>query len=127
MEEAEYLCDRIAVIHEGQLRIIGTVLEPFVVDKVDVAPEGKKGKTIIGGMVGYMVILLMFSGCMYPSLDMTAGEKERRTLEILLASPATREEIVLAKVMAASTAAFITGMLNVLSLGYTFTSWRRWR
>ncbi len=98
------------------------VLEPFTVDRVDVAPEGKKGKTIVGGMIGYMVILLMFSGCMYPSLDMTAGEKERRTLEILLASPATRDEIVLAKIMAASTAAFITALLNVLSLGYTFRS-----
>jgi len=27
MEEAEYLCDRIAVIHEGRLRIIGTMEE----------------------------------------------------------------------------------------------------
>jgi len=25
MEEAEYLCDRIAVIHEGRVRIIGTM------------------------------------------------------------------------------------------------------
>jgi sodium transport system ATP-binding protein len=27
MEEAEYLCDRITVIHEGKLRIIGTMEE----------------------------------------------------------------------------------------------------
>ncbi len=99
-----------------------TVLQPFAVDKVDVAPQGKRGKTILGGMIGYMVILLMFSGCMYPSLDMTAGEKERRTLEILLASPATREDIVLAKVFAASTAAFITSLLTIVSLGYSFRS-----
>jgi sodium transport system permease protein len=98
------------------------VLTPFAVDKVDVAPKGKKGKTALGGMIGYIVILLMFSGCMYPALDMTAGEKERRTLEILLASPATRQEIVLGKILAASTAAFITALLNVLSLAYAFSS-----
>jgi sodium transport system permease protein len=98
------------------------VLEPFTVEDTDVAPEGKQGGNFLGGLIGYMVILLMFSGCMYPSLDMTAGEKERRTLEILLASPARREDIVLAKILAASTAAFITALLNILSLGYVFTS-----
>lgn len=98
------------------------VLAPFAVDKVDVAPKGKKAKTLLGGMIGYMVILLMFSGCMYPAIDMTAGEKERRTLEILLASAAGRNEIVLGKILAASSAAFLTGLLNILSLAYTFQS-----
>ncbi|SPF42741.1 ABC-type Na+ efflux pump, permease component (fragment) [Candidatus Sulfopaludibacter sp. SbA4] len=79
-------------------------------------------KNFLGGLIGYMVILLMFSGCMYPALDMTAGEKERRTLEILLASAASREEIVLGKILAASTAAFLTALLNILSLAYTFQS-----
>jgi len=98
------------------------VLQPFAVERVDVAPKGKMAKTVIGGMIGYIVILLMFSGCMYPAIDMTAGEKERRTLEILLCSPAGRNEIVLGKILAASTAAFITALLNVLSLTYTFQS-----
>ena len=98
------------------------VLTPFRVDRIDVAPKGKKAKTMLGGMIGYMVILLMFSGCMYPALDMTAGEKERRTLEILLASAASREEIVLGKILAASSAAFVTALLNILSLAYTFQS-----
>jgi sodium transport system permease protein len=98
------------------------VLAPFAVDKVDVAPKGKKAKTLLGGMIGYMVILLMFSGCMYPALDMTAGEKERRTLEVLLASAAGRDEIVLGKILAASTAAFLTALLNILSLAYSFQS-----
>ncbi len=98
------------------------VLTPFAVDKVDVAPKGKKSQMALGGMIGYIVILLMFSGCMYPALDMTAGEKERRTLEILLASPASRQEIVLGKILAASSAAFLTALLNVLSLAYAFSS-----
>ncbi len=40
----------------------------------------------------------MFTGGMYPVIDMTAGEKERRTLEAFLASPAARQEIVLGKI-----------------------------
>lgn len=98
------------------------VLTPFTVDRVDVAPKGKLAKTLLGGMIGYIVVLLMFSGCMYPAIDMTAGEKERRTLEILLCSPAGRNEIVLGKILAASTAAFVTAILNIASLTYSFQS-----
>ena len=98
------------------------VLEPFAVEDVDVAPQGTRGKKFLGGMLGYMVILLMFTGCMYPAVDMTAGEKERRTLEILLASPAGRDDIVLGKILAASTAAFITATLNIFSIAISFQS-----
>ncbi len=98
------------------------VLEPFKVERVDIAPKGKMAKTLIGGMIGYIVILLMFSGCMYPAIDMTAGEKERRTLEILLCSPAGRNEIVLGKILACSSAAFVTALLNIMSLTYAFQS-----
>jgi sodium transport system permease protein len=98
------------------------VLEPFGVEDVDVAPQGTRGKKFLGGMLGYMVILLMFTGCMYPAVDMTAGEKERRTLEVLLASAAGRDEIVLGKILAASTAAFITATLNIFSIAISFQS-----
>src|SRR5215469_7371360 len=98
------------------------VLEPFSVEDVDVAPQGTRGRKFLGGMLGYMVILLMFTGCMYPAVDMTAGEKERRTLEVLLASAAGRDEIVLGKILAASTAAFTTATLNILSIAISFQS-----
>ena len=98
------------------------VLTPFTVSKVDVAPKGKKAKKMLGGLIGYMIILMIFSGCLYPAVDMTAGEKERRTLEILLASPAGRDEIVLGKILAASTAAFVTGCLNIASIAFSFQS-----
>ncbi len=110
---------RAALLSKG---IPEKVLEPFRVEDVDVAPQGTKGKKFLGGMLGYMVILLMFTGCMYPAVDMTAGEKERRTLEILLASPAGRDEIVLGKILAASTAAFTTATLNIFSIAISFQS-----
>jgi sodium transport system permease protein len=64
---------RVALAAKG---IPENVLEPFSVEDVDVAPQGTRGKKFLGGMLGYMVILLMFTGCMYPAVDMTAGEKE---------------------------------------------------
>src|SRR5262249_53800067 len=59
------------------------------------------------------------TGGMYPVIDMTAGEKERRTLEVLLASPAGRNEIVLGKLLATTAIIFLTALLAISSLLYS--------
>ena len=70
--------------------------------------------------LGYCVVMLMFSGGMYPAIDMTAGEKERRTLEALLSSPASRGEIILGKILATTTAVIVTAVLSITSLIVSF-------
>ena len=92
------------------------VLSPFTVKRVDLAPAKKMAGMFWGSMLGYVVVLLMFSGGMYPAIDLTAGEKERRTLEVLLSAPAGRDEIILAKILATTSAVAITALLSVLSL-----------
>lgn len=97
-----------------------TLLTPFSVEEVNVAPQKKMAGFVLGSMLGYMIVLMLFTGAMYPAIDMTAGEKERRTLEAILSSPASRDGIVLGKVAAAATAALITGTLTVASMMYSF-------
>lgn len=96
------------------------ILTPFGVARVNVAPEQRTAGAIFGGMLGYIVILLMFTGALYPAIDMTAGEKERRTLEVLLCSPAKRTDIVLGKILACATASIITAVLTMGSVLYSF-------
>lgn len=96
------------------------ILTPFTTTRVNVASEKKMSGLVFGSALGYVVILLMFTGAMYPAIDMTAGEKERRTLEAVLSSPAGRSEIVLGKITAAATAAFITALLTLGSMAYSF-------
>jgi sodium transport system permease protein len=96
------------------------ILTPFSTQRVNVASEKKMSGLIFGSALGYIVILLMFTGAMYPAIDMTAGEKERRTLEAVLCSPAGRNEVVLGKILATSTAAFITALLTLGSMAYSF-------
>lgn len=93
-----------------------TVLRPFTVKRENVASERRMGGFVLGSMLGYVVILLMFSGGMYPAIDMAAGEKERKTLEAILASPARRTEIALGKVLACMTATYATALLTTGSL-----------
>ena len=94
----------------------GSVLKPFTVKRQNVASERKMGGFVLGSMLGYIVILLMFSGGMYPAIDMAAGEKERKTLEALIASPARRTDIVLGKILACVTATYATALLTTGSL-----------
>jgi sodium transport system permease protein len=93
-----------------------SVLKPFTVKRENVASERKMGGFLLGSMLGYVVILLMFSGGMYPSIDMAAGEKERKTLEALIASPARRTDIVLGKILACVAAIYATALLTTGSL-----------
>ncbi len=93
-----------------------TVLTPFSVKRINLASDRKMGGFIFGTLLGYIVILLMFSGGMHPAVDMTAGEKERKTIEALLASPASRAEIVLGKTLATVVALYATALLTLMSL-----------
>ncbi len=99
-----------------KLGVSPDVLQPFAVKRVNVASERKMGGFILGTMLGYIVILLMFSGGMHPAVDMTAGERERKTMEALLASPVSRAEIVLAKILATVAALYATALLTLGSL-----------
>ena len=61
-------------------------------------------------MLPYLLLLLAFIGGMQLAIDATAGERERQSLEPLLATPASREAIISGKILA--TAAFT--LLSVL-------------
>jgi sodium transport system permease protein len=97
------------------------VLKPFEVKQENVAPPEKVSGAAFGGLIGYMVILLCMTGAMYPAMDLTAGEKERGTMETILSSPISRMHLVLGKFFLILTAALGTAALSVLSMGVSFS------
>jgi sodium transport system permease protein len=97
-----------------------TVLKPFLIKQDNVAPPEKVGGAAFGGIIGYMVILLCLTGGMYPAMDLTAGEKERGTMETILSSPISRVDLVLGKFLLVLTASLVTAALSVLSMGVSF-------
>jgi len=98
-----------------------SVLKPFEIKQDNVAPPEKVSGATVGGFVGYMVILLCLTGAMYPAIDLTAGEKERGTMETILSSPISRMHLVLGKFFLVLTAALSTAALSVLSMGVSFS------
>jgi sodium transport system permease protein len=97
-------------------------ITPFTIKRENVASERRMGGFLLGSMLGYIVILIMFSGGIYPAIDMATGEKERKTLEALLASPARRTELVLGKILACVTAIYLTALLTTSSLFISIAS-----
>ena len=73
------------------------------------------GKTV-GGILPYMFVIFMFTGAMYAGIDLSAGEKERGTLETLLSSPASRIEIVLGKFVVVTTIGLASALISMVGL-----------
>jgi sodium transport system permease protein len=65
-------------------------------------------------IIPFLLMMWMLTGAIYPAIDMTAGEKERGTMETLLISPAERAEIVFGKFSAVVAMGFGTALWNVL-------------
>ena len=96
-----------------------TLLKPFDVKRKNVAPPEKVGGNLVGGFVPYLIIILCFTGAMYPAMDLTAGEKERGTMETLLCSPVPRVDIVLGKFLMVLTGSVSAMVFMLLSMGTT--------
>lgn len=97
-----------------------SLVHPFSIVEQNVAPPEKVGGAIFGGLIPYFVILLCLTGAMYPAMDLTAGEKERGTIETILCSPVSRTHLVLGKFLMVLTASIATGVLSVISMAVSF-------
>jgi len=96
-------------------------VEPFRLKEANVASEGRQFQAVIGGILPYLIILFCFFGAFYPSLDLTAGEKERFTLETLLLAPVSRVDIAAGKFVVVFAAAITAAVLTTASLALTVT------
>jgi sodium transport system permease protein len=72
--------------------------------------------------VPYIIIILCLTGAMYPAIDLTAGEKERGTMETILCSPIGRLDLVLGKFLLVLTAALSTVVFAIVSMGLSFVA-----
>lgn len=96
------------------------IIKPFEVKQENVAPPEKVSGAALGGLLGYMVILLSMTGAIYPAIDLTAGEKERGTMETILSSPLSRVDLVLGKFLLVLSASLSTAILAIISMGTSF-------
>ena len=119
------LRDRTVREHLRHLQLPNSLVRPFEIEEKNVAPPEKVGGAILGGLVPDFVILLCLTGAMYPAMDLTAGEKERGTIETILCSPVSRTHLVLGKFLMVLTASLATVVLAIFSMAISFGASKR--
>jgi sodium transport system permease protein len=105
----------------GSLRLVARGIHPAVANPLQVAtrdvatPEARFD--LSQQILPYLLLLLAFIGGMQLAIDATAGERERQSLEALLATPVARESIISAKILA-------TAVFSLLSIAVTLVAYR---
>jgi sodium transport system permease protein len=117
--------DRTVREHLQARNLPETLARPFDIVETNVVAPEKVGGALLGGIVPYFVILLCLTGAMYPAMDLTAGEKERGTIETILCSPVSRTHLVLGKFLMVLTASIATAVLSIGSMAVSFAASKR--
>lgn len=92
---------------------------PFILSEKGIQVGKGTFGFIFGTFLGYIIVILMVTSSMYPAIDLVTGEKERRTLEILLSSPAGVNRIIISKILVVTLVSFIAAILTLISLTIT--------
>jgi len=82
----------------------------------------RPGAPSLATLVPLILILMTITGAVYPAIDLTAGERERGTLETLIAAPVPRMQLLLAKYVAVLTVALLTAVVNLAAMFATVSS-----
>ncbi|MEX1229672.1 MAG: ABC transporter permease subunit/CPBP intramembrane protease [Planctomycetaceae bacterium] len=80
---------------------------------------GSSSNVSLATLVPMILILMTMTGAVYPAIDLTAGERERGTLEAVMATPASHFSLLLAKYVAVLAVAMLTASMNVASMTVT--------
>jgi sodium transport system permease protein len=86
---------------QGAMRLVArglspTMMAPVSIDERDQStPQSRAGQLF--AILPYFIVLAIFVGGMYLSIDLTAGERERQSLEPLFANPVSRWQVLLGK------------------------------
>lgn len=110
----------------GALRLLARGIDPGITRAVGVqsrdlaTPEAKRGM-LLAVLLPLLLVLWSFIGGAHISMDATAGERERQSLEPLLATPASRGAIVSGKMLASVLLGITSLVLTLLSFKLSAT------
>jgi sodium transport system permease protein len=89
-------------------------LSPIQLQEYDTANSASRSAGLVGAMLGMFFAATFFFG-MNTAMDTTAGERERRSLEVLLAQPARALDFLAGKWLATASLAIIGLTLELLA------------
>lgn len=106
---------------ERERGLAGGFTSAMEIQPRDVAPPQRRSGMLVGMLLPYMLVIFSVMGGFYAAVDYTAGEKERGTMQTLLCAPLESLEIIAGKLLAVASICVIGTVVNLASLGATFT------
>jgi sodium transport system permease protein len=80
------------------------------------SPVKAAGNSFLSFFLPYLLITMCMTGGLSAALDASAGERERKTLESLLLTPAPRTQVLAGKILAVSTVSFLAAAVAIGSM-----------
>lgn len=118
---------RIALVNarglQNRLNVAGAAPPVILVrpDRQAVKAEEEPAFSFLGALIPLILILMTITGAVYPAIDLTAGERERGTLEILCAAPVPRVGLLFSKYVAVVVVAVLTALVNLVAMTLTLS------
>ncbi len=103
-----------------QAKLPKTFGEPLKTEALDLDFREDLGPLIASRILPAILLVMLFMGALYPAIDVTAGEKERGTLETLLVAPVRPMHVMLAKYLTVALIAVLVTVLNLAAMAATF-------
>lgn len=91
-------------------------IDPVILEEVNMASDEQIAGKILGSFLPMLLLIFIFVGCIYIAIDITSGEKERKTLQSLFTAPIHVPEIIAGKFLAVFCVGLVSALMNVLSL-----------
>ena len=92
-----------------------SVVQPLDIQTVDLSTSAERAALLLGGFQVFLLIAA-FVGTMNVVIAMVAGERERHSLEILLAQPVSPLAVITGKWLVATAFGLLCGVLTVAAL-----------
>lgn len=93
-----------------------TFIEPIQIQTDNLATQESIVGRAAGSFLPLIILLFIFVGSIYIAIDISAGEKERKTLQTLFTAPVTTSEIIAGKFLAVSAVGITSALANISSL-----------
>ena len=124
LDARRFVEDRLKTVNERFVTERLQGFNPPLVMPVSLTPqpivtEDNAPSFSIATLIPLILILMTVTGAVYPAIDLTAGERERGTLEALISAPVPRHELLFAKFLAVLTVALLTALANLTSMVIT--------
>ena len=92
-------------------------LHPLESIEHNLAAQESMGSYMLSFILPMMLVIMTVMGAFFPAVDLTAGEKERGSIETTLLLPIPKSAVHLGKILAVCVTACLAAALNLMAMG----------